>query len=338
MLTTPDPRDLQRYLRRILSPRWEFSVAADMLEIRHPDRGTPYRPPRKPVSSIELFEALQTGFAEQGVLRAACLPLRWGRETEVTISAVQALDPLLKDGSGVALRSGFLPQPVVRSTAKRDANGVLRDGFLTSFVNASRIEPIDGLHEYATVLDQWISVLSHLGFHARHISIHGRLIVWSRRQVRGVTLRFDHAGMPLGDIVLLWNGSDPRCMAVDLGTSLERLTWARTRRPWWDIVFGSLANAAPHNTLDAIRTATLLIGHGVIPSARGAGSITRRFLRTIPPNHAALGLSTLIRASHQYWSRVAPLKVPWTDAAMIMENEVLNRLWIDQIPEAGVLS
>jgi hypothetical protein len=324
LLTAPDARDLPRFLRRALSPRWEFSIADERLEIRHPDRGTPYRPPRKSASPIELLDSLETAFAGQGVPRAACLPLRWGRETELTISAVQALDPLLKDKREAVFRNGFLPQPVVRSTAQRDANGILSDGFLTSFVNVSRIEPIHGMGEYASVLDQWLSVLSHLGFHARHISIHGRLAIWERRQVRGVTLRFDHADMPLGDIVLLWNGSDPRCMGVDLGTSLERLTWAKTRRPWRDIVFGSMANSAPHNTLDAVRSATLLIGHGITPSARGAGSITRRFVRSISPTEAKLGLSMPVRASYQYWNRISQLTIPWPDVAYLMESEIFN--------------
>lgn len=317
---------MPRHLRRVLSPRWEVSVAGDMLEIRHPDRATPYRPPRIPASPLELLDSLQTAFTELGVPRAACLPLRWGRETELTISAVQALDPWLKEERGVALRTGFLPQPVVRLTARRNADGMLREGFLTAFINASRVEPIQGMSEYATVFDQWLSVLSRLGFHARHICIYGHLTVWQRRQVKGVTLRFDHAGMPLGDIVLLWNADNPGRMAVDLGTSLERLCWARSRRCWLDVVFGELAAAAPANTLDAIRSATLLIGHGVFPSGRGAGSITRRLARAIPANEAALGLSAAIRLSYRFWSSVAPLTIPWTDVVAIIEREVLANL------------
>lgn len=72
--------------------------------------------PRRPPSWRELLDSLETGFARAGVARDTCLPLRWGRETEPTISAVQALDPLLKDGQLRTYRSGFLPQPVVRFT------------------------------------------------------------------------------------------------------------------------------------------------------------------------------------------------------------------------------
>ncbi len=155
-------------------------------------------------------------------VQVACIPLRWGRETELAISAVQALDPLLKDGRPVTFRSGFLPQPVVRFTGERDQNGLLVDGYLMSFVNVSRVQPIQNIDEYAGVLDDWLYVLSRLGFHARHISLYGQLKVWHRRQVASVTLMSRHLDLMLGDIVLLWNVENPQHMAVDLGSGLER--------------------------------------------------------------------------------------------------------------------
>ncbi|MFJ5105323.1 hypothetical protein [Streptomyces sp. NPDC088554] len=249
------------------------------------------------------------------------MPLRWGRETELTISAVQALDPLLKEGRSETYRRGFIPQPVVRFTGQRTESGELRDGFLTSFVNISRVQPIDKIDEYGAIVDSWISVLSQLGFHARHISIYGRVAVWQRRQVKGITLRFRHLGLTLGDVVLLWNEDHPQRMAVDLGTSLERLAWARTLGSWNDLVFGPLAGAAPPSALDAIRTATLLLGNGITPAARGAGGITRRVIGTLTPELVRLGVSVAVRSSHQYWTTVAALPTPWPAVASSIENE-----------------
>lgn len=265
---------------------------------------------------------LKAGFAAQGVPQDSCLPVRWGRETELTISAVQALDPLLKDGRPVTHRSGFLPQPVVRFTGQRDASGGLREGFLTSFVNVSRVQPIQCIDEYGGILDGWLSVLSRLGFHARHISINGKLATWRRRQVEGITLRFNHLDLPLGDIVLLWNANNPARMAVDLGTGLERLAWARTRLRWRDLVFGRFASLATPPTLDAVRTATLLLAHGVRPAARGAGGITRRMIGTIDPGAARLGVSSLVRASYRYWRLFGEPNVPWPAVTMALEEEL----------------
>jgi hypothetical protein len=265
---------------------------------------------------------LEDAFAARGVPRDACIPLRWGRETELAISAVQALDPFLKDGRLVTYRSGFLPQPVVRFTGERDRNGELLDGYLTSFVNVSRVQPIQSIDEYAGVLDDWLYVLSRLGFHARHMTFYGRLRVWHRREVAGVTLMFRHLDLTLGDIVLLWNVENPQRMAVDLGTGLERLAWARTLRNWNDLVFGPLAGTAPSSTLDAIRTATLLVGNGITPAARGAGGITRRVLRTLAPESVGLGVSAAVRASHRYWSAIAVLPTPWPVVVAGIEQEL----------------
>ncbi|RDG34790.1 hypothetical protein DVH02_28750 [Streptomyces corynorhini] len=237
------------------------------------------------------------------------------------MSAVQALDPLLKEGRSETYRRGFIPQPVVRFTGQRTESGELRDGFLTSFVNVSCVQPIDDIAEYGAIVDSWLSILSQLGFHARHISIYGRVAVWQRRQVKGITLRFRHVGLTLGDVVLLWHTDHPQRMAVDLGTSLERLAWARTLGSWNELVFGPLAGAAPPPALDAIRTATLLLGNGITPAARGAGGITRRVIGTLPPELVRLGVSAAVRSSHQYWTTVAALPAPWPAVASSIEHE-----------------
>lgn len=175
MLSTVDPAEIPRLLRKVLGPRWDFTIDGDRLEICHQDHATPYCPPRQALPWPDLLALLEAAFADQGVPCAVCLPLRCGRETELTISAVQALDPVLKDGGTIPYRQGFIPQPVVRLTAERAADGSLQDGFLTSFVNTSRVELIPDLDAYAAAFDQLLSVLSRLSLHARHITFHGRL-------------------------------------------------------------------------------------------------------------------------------------------------------------------
>ncbi|MFI0861760.1 hypothetical protein ACH4RA_16070 [Streptomyces smyrnaeus] len=322
MLTASPMLQATTALRQVLGQNWEFTIDGTNLEIRHRHRGSPYAPPRRPPSWADLLRTLEDAFAVRGVPRDSCIPLRWGRETELAISAVQALDPLLKDGRPVTYRSGFLPQPVVRFTGERDQNGELLDGYLTSFVNVSRVQPIQSIDEYAGVLDDWLYVLSRLGFHARHISLYGQLKVWHRRQVGGMTLMFRHLNRTLGDLVLLWNVENPQRMAVDLGTGLERLAWARTLGRWDELIFGSLAGSVPTPTLDALRTATLLLGNGIMPAARGAGGVTRRVLSRIPPESVRLGVSAAVRSWYQYWTAIAGLSVPWPAVASSIEQEI----------------
>ncbi|WP_327655884.1 hypothetical protein [Streptomyces sp. NBC_00483] len=308
-------------LRASLGPHWEFTADPDHIEVQHPHRGTPYRPPRRSPSWTYLLDSLENSFASSGAVRDASLPLRWGRETELTISSVQALDPLLKDGRPHTYRSGFLPQPVVRFTGQRDATGQLREGFLSAFVNVSRVQPVRNLDEYGSILDSWLTTLSQLGFHTRHLRIYGKLRPWRRRQVEGITLRFAHLDLTLGDIVLLWHTDHPDRLAVDLGTGLERLAWARTQTHWEELIYGRFAHAAPPATLDAIRTATLLLGQGITPAARGAGGVTRRVIATIDTAAARLGVSAVVRDAYDYWSLIGSPLVPWPEVARAIEEE-----------------
>lgn len=315
------PGELLTALRRTLGMHWAFDSEGDHLRIRHQARAAPYRPRRRPVGWDEMLTILAATFAEQGITQAPPLPLRWRRETDFTISAIQALDPYLKYCLPYTYQQGYLAQPVVRFTGKRNASGHLADGFLTAFVNVSCVLPIRDLSEHARILDTWLTALSRLGLHACHVEIHGAVTPWQRREVRGITLRIRHGGLEIGDIVLLWNADSPSFMATDLGSGLERLRWAITRMPWPFVVHGSLADRADPAVLDIIRASTLIAGSGISPSDRGPGNALRRLARSIPAHEAALGLSVAVRSAHAYWSRTSQLQLPWPEVCQMLDKE-----------------
>jgi len=126
--------------------------------------------------------------------------------------------------------------------------------------------------------------------------------------VEGITLRYRHAGLELGDIVLLWNAGDPSYMVADLGTGLERLRWVISRAAWLDLVHGRLAHVVDPDVLDALRTTVLLLGSGIAPTARGPGSAVR------------LGLSTAVREFHGYWALTTTDISPWAEVVCRMER------------------
>lgn len=316
-----DPAELVAALRRTLGTHWAFDSEGDHLCIRHHAPGPSYRPRRRPVRWDEMLTILAATFAEHEIAQAPPLPLRWSRETDFTISAIQALDPYLKQCRLYTYRQGYLPQPVVRFTGQRDTSGHLADGFLTAFVNVSCVLPIGGPVQHAQILDTWLTALSRLGLHARHVEIRGAITPWQRREVRGVTLRIRHGGLEIGDIVLLWNADRPSFMATDLGSGLERLRWAITRMPWSFVVHGSLADRADPAVLDIIRAATLIAGSGISPSDRGPGNALRRLARSIPAHEAALGLSVAVRSAHAYWSRTSQLQLPWPEVCQMLDKE-----------------
>jgi hypothetical protein len=308
-------------LQRALGPRWELQTSGPRLRITHRDYGTPYHPPRRAPGWSELLNRLEAAFASAGVPRAAPLPLRWRRETDFTISAIQALDPYLKDRKPYVYREGYLPQPVVRFTGKRDASGALEDGFLTAFVNVSQVQRVHSIDDHTAILDSWIGILSRLGLHARHLTLIGSTAPWTRAQVSGITLHINHAELPIGDIVLLWNTADPSHLVTDLGSGLERLRWALVRHSWQQLIYDPLdgTNSA---TLDAIRTATLIIGSGIRPGPRGRGGALRRLLRSVSTKDATLGVSRSVRQAHRFWSLTAQALSPWHDVTRQIEEEI----------------
>ncbi|GAA2031295.1 hypothetical protein GCM10009839_33980 [Catenulispora yoronensis] len=307
-------------LRRVFGPQWIVDVHGDDIAIEHKQAGSPFRPARRPPSWAELLASLDSAFGDVGYPRSDPLPLRWGKETDFVISAIQALDPHVKYKEPFTYREGFLAQPVVRLNARRDADGHLIAGRVTSFVNTSLVRRIASVEEHAATVDVWLTVLSKIGLHARHIKTYGSATTWQRREVSGITLRFAHAGMPIGDLVLIWNTDEPAYMVTDLGSGLERLRLARTRGDWARTVFGDLAEAVNTDTLDAVRTLTLMLGSGVRPSARGPGSAARRLLQSIPAGETSLGSSAAVRATHDYWSLVTRLQTPWHEIARLIDD------------------
>lgn len=305
-------------LRAVL-PAWTCVVDGDHVTFRRSDHG-PHQPPRTLPSWRHLLDTMTNTCETNGVPRGRLLPLRGLDDADLTFSAVQALDPYLKHGHGHTYSRGFLPQPVIRFTGRRDTDGVLLPGYATSFVNVSIVEPIASIVRHAELVDIWVTVLSTLGIHARHITITGDLSTWHRPPVSGITLFFHLNDHVLGDAVLLWNTNNPTTMATDIGSGLERLRWALSRHTWHQTIYDQFDGAT--TALDAIRTATLLVGSGIHPAARGPGFAVRRLLRV--PDFAAHTIgstSRMVRRAHEFWSITQSLPLPWPEICRVIENE-----------------
>lgn len=322
-MLTGRPFELLAALRQTF-PRWDCTLDGDHVTLTYGRGSSAYYPPRCPPSWSEMITTLADVCAAHGVRRGNLLPLHGLGDAELTFSAIQALDPYLKHGHRHVHSHGFVPQPVVRFTGQRDEHGTLLPGFATSFVNVSIVEPIKTVPEHAALIDTWISALSRLGFHAQHLTISGNLVVWQRTPVAGITLRFHHEGRELGDAVLLWNNEDPSKLATDIGSGLERLAWLLTRRTWANVLYGDLDGQADLRVLDAVRTATLIVGTGIRPASRGPGHAVRRLLRAEAQRTGGLGLSRIVRWAHEYWSGIEPLLVPWPEVCRILDTEALD--------------
>lgn len=145
------------------------------------------------------------------------------------------------------------------------------------------------------------------------------LAVWQRGPVTRITIHVSHAGLAIGDIVLIWNQAEPQILVTDLGSGLERLAWSLTRPDWQTLVHGEVA-CLPRG-LDPIRTATLILGSGIQPAGQRPGSGPRLLIRAIPPQLIMSGVSRLVRNAYAYWNLTTTLTTPRPEVARRIEFE-----------------
>jgi hypothetical protein len=322
---TDQPRELGAALTERFTDRWDVRVEGGRLQM------VPHRVVRPPVrqscpAPADVVALLRQQLAAAGLRTAdVLLPLRWNRDTDLTISAVQALDPWLKDRRPYVWREGFLPQPVVRFTGERRPDGRLADGYLTAFVNISYVQRVSSVSQHVALLDDWLTALSAVGVHAGRLRIEGDLQVWQRPPVAGITLFLRCDGRDFGDAVLLWHRDDPAFLGTDLGTGLERLRWHLGARSWKHAAFGDLAHLHDTELLDRTRAATLLIMAGIRPGARGPAAALRSLAAGVDPRLAATGLGRLVRKHSRYWRDVGMQGPAWPITATVLEDEVLKQ-------------
>ena len=316
-------RELVSALRERFASRWEVVETDGRLRMSYRRSVARTQPRRRVPGPLAVVDSIGREFGKAAVARAPLLPLRWRRDTDLTISAIQGLDPWLKDGVDRVWREGYLPQPVVRFTGERDEHGSLLDGYLTAFVNLSCVTRITGVDRHVELLDAWIGGLSAIGIHASRLTVHGDLAVWHRGPVSGITMFCDCDGAGVSDAVLLWHTTQPGRLATDIGSGLERLRWLLSRHSWAETTFGEEGQYSSADLLDAVRTATLLAMNGIRPSARGAGYALRRVLGRIPAFMAASGLGRLVRQQHAYWSALGITGPDWPYLSMAIEDGVL---------------
>lgn len=317
-------RSLVAALRDRFARRWRLELDGSTL-LMQPRIPLPRSTKRCVPAPAEVVHGMAQALADGDLPRPSLLPIRWGRDTDLLISAVQGLDPWLKDGLDRVWREGFLPQPVVRFTGERDAHGRLREGFLTAFVNVSYVRRITGVEQHCQLIDTWLDGLSDLGIHAGRLRLVGDLTVWQRATVCGITLHLSCDGIGFADAVLLWHSGHPNRLATDLGSGLERLRWLLSPRSWAETTFGADAKQVDIDVLDAVRTATLLTMAGLRPGDHGADGAVRRVTRRIPAALATTGLGRLIRTQRLYWCEVGMTGPPWPQIAQIIEADVLRQ-------------
>lgn len=308
-------------LRRSFDHSWQFDYHPAYIAMT-PRRVVP-PPSGRQLDHAGIAEMFELIHSRAGIGPDRPLPVNWGRETDLLVSAAQGLDPWLKHGGETPWRDGFIAQPVVRHVSISPGSE-LTDGMLSSFVNASSIGKITSVDDHVARLDVWLDSLSSIGVHVGRLAMKTYLQPWSRGEVRGISTFITLDGTEFSDASLLWNVLSPDRKGSDIGLGLERLRWIVSKEGWHESVFGVDVSPVHAYHRDAIRTAVLLSMHGVRPSSSGAGAALRKVLTRIPRDQARNGLGRAVRAERGYWTMFGIGGPTWDAVSMMLEDEVMR--------------
>ncbi|HCA78582.1 MAG TPA: hypothetical protein DEP53_02495 [Bacteroidetes bacterium] len=224
------------------------------------------------------------------------------------------------------------------------------DGISTSFVHTATECWNATTEKHFNSLDQWLDFFSGLGLHVGGLCLKLKCADndWAGRTVTSEMLKINYDGLEVGVANLFFNithQSGDIATLSDIGVGLERLVWAVNKSPAYFDGIGPLSSVTIHKrvALDAIRTATLMAGSGVVPDHKNQGSKLRAMIGLIMEEAQHLNLYELVRYYHRQWTSFVDLPVSreqtystiWSEINRGLNLETNRVLGIDEPFEQG---
>ena len=124
----------------------------------------------------------------------------------------------------------------------------------------------------------------------------------------------------------------------DIGVGLERLVWAINKSPAYFDGIGPLSSVIIHKraVLDAIRTATLMAGSGVVPDHKNQGSKLRAMIRLIVKEVQHLNLYELVLYYYRQWASFVNLPISREQTYSIIWREINRELNLETNRALGI--
>ena len=187
------------------------------------------------------------------------------------------------------------------------------DGISTSFVHVATECWNATTEKHFNSLDQWLDFFSGLGLHVGGLCLKLKRADndWAGRTVTSEMLKINYDGLEIGVANFFFNipqQSSHISTLSDIGVGLERLVWAVNKSPAYFDGIGPLSSVTIHKrvALDAIRTATLMVGSGVVPNHKNQGSKLRAMIGLVTEEAQQLNLYELVRYYHRTHSTFLP--------------------------------
>ena len=218
-------------------------------------------------------------------------------------------------------------QPVIRLQGIGSVASL--DGISTSFVHAATECWNATAEEHFNLFDQWLDFFSSLGLHVGGLCLKIKRADndWSGRAVTSEMLKINYGGLEVGVANFFFNIpqlSETVATLSDIGVGLERLVWAINKSPAYFDGIGPLSSVIIHKrvVLDAVRTATLMAGSGVVPGHKNQGSKLRAMIGLIVEEAQHLNLYELVRYYHRQWASFIDLPTTREQTYLVLWREI----------------
>ncbi|MFD3590380.1 hypothetical protein [Streptomyces sp. NPDC058683] len=234
-------------------------------------------------------------------------------DTDLIVSALQYLDPVVHNGAPAPQGPRVLSQPCVRwrylPTAGREP------GVSSSFVNLSSLETghADLVEQVPHHLDLWLDCLSAVGLHARGVTVALTDEDCAYGPYRGRRADVNCGQVELGEINWYFEvagASDASFSVVDCGFSFERIAWAAAAPESYHAVLAPLhlAGVTDGGVLyDRCRTLALLALFGVRPGSRGPRRYARQLAdELVAPFLRGVNIPGCLDHAARFWQRFLP--------------------------------
>lgn len=254
------------------------------------------------------WELLRTFFNDlgYGATSTARIMRSRTRSTLFVGAGLQIFEDVIYDSLPPPKGRLFVHQPVVRLNYLGYS---ARAGYSTSFVNLCTEKSGSSPVAHAAQLMGWLQALRATSI--RKLELVFEENRWRGGPFEGAQLTIRAAGAPIGDGIFIDTGpknAQSLLPISDFSFGLERISAARYEGGdfWPCLMPSSAAGIAYRQSLDALRTAALLVLCNVAPSARRHGRELRRLYKIAALLPRSVDVCACINSFANYWSEFLP--------------------------------
>lgn len=235
-----------------------------------------------------------------------------GDTTFFTTAGVQHIETMLHSGN-LEDTAFSVYQPCIRSQYAKETT----EGTSTSFINFASVIIGAQENDFINQTKNFIQLLISKGANKEQIKFvlkENLASAWGDKKFISDNLFVFVNGIEIGESIFIRNLpiSDSKTVTVnEVGFGIERLNWALGKSKYYHNSFEKIYTENQNldinkvsSLIDAIKTSTLIVSSGVLPSPHNHGYRARYLLKNFyNTNHYNINVSELVSLSYDYWKQ-----------------------------------